>query len=368
MNRYDEIRTESGLHKVVETSGGAHDRGYQYGAKCKRVIKSLVDSHFSFYRRNYGLSKDLILRDATKYTPYIEDYSPEITEEIKGIAEGAEIKHEELVMIIAFIELYYARIMGCTSFSAAGKATADGITYVGQNNDEALDPWLNGECCVLVDVKRNSGPSFLTYTYAGIPAMMGVNSDGIALCLNALASGEHKIGVPILIVAREILQQRCIGDAVGAVIRANRADCLNFLIADENGEIYDVEATPSSFDCLYTDMYMAHSNHFLSRRLDIKRDVIMEALPDTIIRYNRMNRLLSEECGSIELKTLMDLVKDHVNHPKSICRHEIPGARPEETMVTFDSLIFVPAKKELWIARGNPCKNEFNKYQIQSKE
>jgi len=357
------IRTSTGLHKVVEISGGAHERGYQYGSKCKDVIKRLVNAHYSLFEHHFKLSKDQLLREARKYIPFIEDYSPEIADEIRGTAEGAGIQTEELVAVIAFVELYYPRLLGgCTSFAAAGNATTHGTTYVGQNNDEALDPWLNGDCCTLVNVKRNSGASFLTYTYAGIPAMMGVNSRGIALCINALICEQFKLGVPILVVVREVLQQTTIGDAIGAIIRANRAQSLNFLIADENGEIYDIEAMPKNLDHFYSNKYMAHSNHFLSKKLDFERDVIVSAIPDTIIRYNRMNRLLSEKCGAIDLKALMEFTKDHVNYPYSICRHKSPGASPEEAMVTFDSFIFVPAKKEMWIARGNPCQNEFTRY------
>jgi isopenicillin-N N-acyltransferase-like protein len=175
---------------------------------------------------------------------------------------------------------------------------------------------------------------------------------------------QFKLGVPILVVCREVLQQATIGDALGAIIRANRAQSLNFLVADENGEIYDIEATPKDIDYFYSDKYMAHSNHFLSKKLGFKRDIIVSAMPDTIIRYNRMNRLLREKCGTIDLKALMEFTKDHVNYPYSICRHKSHGASPEQAIVTLDSFIFVPAKKEMWIARGNPCQNEFIRYAL----
>ncbi|MCW3992013.1 MAG: C45 family peptidase, partial [Candidatus Bathyarchaeota archaeon] len=334
---------KDGPFRVVRLSGGAHDRGFTYGRSCRDLIERLVASHYSFYGRFYDAKRDELLKEARKFIPEIEGYSPEIAEEIRGTAEGAGVQYEEVVMIVSFPEMYYPKLLGaCTAFAVSDSVTASGDVYVGQNEDEALDPWLEGECSVLLSIKEKGAPEILTYAYAGIPAMKGMNSEGIALCINAILCEESQVGVPSLVVTREVLRQRSIGDAIGAIIRAKRANSLNYVIGDRSGEIYDVEAIPSGIDHFYSESHLVHSNHIRSDRLGIEKDYILEGLPDTIVRYNRMDKLIRTRHGEIDDGTLISLLRDHVNYPNSICRHAESGVDPAHTMKTLDSILLVP--------------------------
>jgi isopenicillin-N N-acyltransferase-like protein len=241
----------------------------------------------------------------------------------------------------------------------------NGETYIGQSNDDFPAFFLDGKASVLNNIKQDNGPRILTYTYAGIPAMMGINSDGIGLCITGLLCATSRIGVPTMAIAREILNAKTIEDAIKAITRAKRAESANYLIAEKNGEIYDVEATPDDVDFFYADDYMVHTNHFLSRNLKIEKDVILAATPDTLIRKNRMTKLLKQHYGKLTEKILMNVYKDHVNYPNSICRHLDERIPRDYAMVTIDCMIFAPARKEMWIARENPCCNEFKKYTLE---
>jgi len=356
---------KDGPFRVVRLSGGAHDRGITYGRSCRDLIERLVASHYSFYGRFYDTKRDELLKEARKFIPEIEGYSPEIAEEIRGTAEGAGVQYEEVVMIVSFPEMYYPKLLGaCTAFAVSDSVTASGDVYVGQNEDEALDPWLEGECSVLLSIEEKGAPEILTYAYAGIPAMKGMNSEGIALCINAILCEESQVGVPSLVVTREVLRQRTVGDAIGAIIRAKRANSLNYVIGDRSGEIYDVEAIPSGIDHFYSESHLVHSNHIRSDRLGIEKDYILAGLPDTIVRYNRMDKLLRSRHGEIDDGTLMSLLRDHVNYPNSICRHAEPGVDPAHTMKTLDSILLVPTRGEAWFAKGPPCEHRFYRYGI----
>jgi isopenicillin-N N-acyltransferase-like protein len=346
-------------------SGTPYDRGHDYGASCKDLIQRLVNAHYLYYNNRFSIQKKHLLNTVKKHIPFIEDYSPEIAEELRGISDGAEVHHEEVVMLTACLELLYPRFGGkCTSFASTGHATVDGETYVGQTSDDIVNIWLNGESVVLLNIRRKSGPSLFMYTFAGIPGMMGVNSEGIAFASNGLICEESKLGVPGYIVSREILHQKTIGDAMKAIINAERANSLNFLIASSDGEIFDIETTPNNYDVFHTDTSMAHANHFLSKQLNIQRDIMLERSPGTLVRYHRMNRMLKENFGRINVETLFAATKDHVNFPNAICSHVDTRDPPEEHVRTFDAVIFVPAKGEAWVAHGNPCQSQIHKYMI----
>jgi len=359
---------EKALQKVAVCSGSPRDRGNEYGRSFSDLINRLVQSHYSFYSRIFHMDKTEALREARKYIPFIENYSPEIAEEILGTAEGAGLAHEELVLVIAFPEIYYPRLFQrCTAFALGGDATIGGEVYVGQNEDEGLDPWLNGDCAVLLAVKRKNGPDVLTYSYAGIPSLKGMNSAGLAMCINAVICEQAKLGVPSTVITREVLYQKSIGDAITAIARATRANSLNFVIADTNGELYDIEATPNDYDYQYSDSIIVHSNHFLSQRMRIDRDFIKEKSGDTCVRLNRMRKLLEARRGRIDDRVLMEVLRDHVNYPNSICRHPNP-AEPEALRgKTLDSMIWIPRRKETWLAKDPPCESKYYKYSIDGR-
>jgi isopenicillin-N N-acyltransferase-like protein len=167
---------------------------------------------------------------------------------------------------------------------------------------------------------------------------------------------ELKEGVPTYIIVAEVLRQNTIGDAINAVVRAERAGCFNFVIADET-ELYDIEATPSDIDISYSDEYLIHANHFVSEKFTSKQTIPNNdiGMASTIIRHNRMNTLLKQKRGKIDLDACKGFLKDHVNYPASICRHPDYG-------LTLDSWVIVPAEREFWIAHGPPCQNDFEKH------
>ena len=354
---------------VVETSGNARERGLQYGRKCKGLIDRFVDALYVSYKESHGRSKNQLLLQAKRYVPFLEEYSSEVAEEIRGIAEGAGRAYEELVMTVAYYEIGETRsslpVQGCTALAATGKGTVDGTVYIGQTWDDNLAYWWDGQINTLLNMRCDSGLNILAYTYPGIPPAAGLNSEGISLCWNSLHCEQAAVGVPTYAIVREVLGARRIGDAIGAITRAKRAESFNMMIADKDGEVYDIEATPNELDILYATKFISHANHFKSRKLRIQRDTILDILPDTIVRDNRMSKLLEQNCGNIDLDKSMQLLRDHVNYPHSICKHAHKTRRLIFDL-TYASWVLVPAKREMWITHGIPCQSEFVRYSAQS--
>ncbi len=351
--------------KLMESSGTAYERGLQYGEEAKDSINRLVDYMLDLLKERNGLSKNEVVAYVRKHVPYIELYSEEIATELKGIAEGSGRMYEEIILE-SMHEEFADHLPKCTAFAATGKATINGETYFGQNWEGSAepDPCWNGNMPVLRSVKSGSGPDYLAWAYPGQLAGAGLNANGIGLSWNSVPRLEIKVGVPTYIIIAEALRQKTIGNALWAIIRAPRAGCFNFVLGNET-EIYNIEATPSDIDIYAPAEYLAHTNHYVSNKFYPKQDIVeAESLVwnCTFFRYGRMNRLLHDNCGSIDLKKCQEFLKDHVNYPNSICHHPDPEISDE--VITWGSWVMVPAKRECWIAHGNPCKNEFKKYEI----
>jgi isopenicillin-N N-acyltransferase-like protein len=343
---------------TMELSGEPYDRGFAYGEACKNLISRMIEEQF--YKEFSGkLTKDQLLRHARKYEPFIREYSSEIADELKGMAEGSGRSYDEIVMLNALEERSDFGHSHCTAFAATGAATKTGETFAGQSWDGIEDEWWDGEMSLLFKVRRKNGPDILDYTNPGILACAGLNSNGIAVNWNTVPQKDMTPGVPTYIIVAEILKQKTMGEALDAARRASRAGYFNFVITDDT-ELYDVEATPGDLDISYSGEYIGHANHFVSEKFESTQNVGVTSC--SIIRHNRMNRLLKENHGKMDLQTCMGFFRDHVNYPSSICCHPRDDPDPKERGLTLDAWISVPSKKEFWISHGSPCKNEFVRF------
>jgi len=354
LNKYD----------VLETSGSAFERGCKYGIKHKLLMRRLIDSHYDFYLRHLQTSRQDALKEASQYEASIRDYSEEVAEEIRGTAEGANIEVNEVLLITAFNELFYPKLIkACTSFAARGHATVDGLTYVGQSNDEGIEPWLDGECTTLTKYAQKDAPDALIYTYAGAPAMMGINSSGLSVCINALGFEKPRIGVPMLCVVREVLNQKDLDGALDAIERAKRAFALNFMIGDKKG-IMDVEANPIKVTAMRSEETLHHTNHYLYGTEGFIEPKNEDYAENSGARCRRIVELLESNTGKLDLAAFQRFLRDHENKPNTVCAHVNPTRPKAHHSRTLDGMIYIPEKREAWISKGNPCENEFVKYVI----
>jgi isopenicillin-N N-acyltransferase-like protein len=345
--------------KVYEISGNAHDLGFQHGEIFKADIDKFVNQFYEIYG-GFKVSKEKVLNKASHYVPYIENYSPEIMEEIKGIAEGSDKTINEIAMLVAYYEIYdlLAFPGNCTAFGISPLYSKNKEVFIGQNWDDDNSWYWNGDMPRLLKKRRKAGPDLLAYIYPGFPNCAGMNSDGIGLVWNTMHCEKNKVGVPTYVILADILHQKRIGDALGSVIRAERADSFNFMIGSKEGEVYNVEANPDSYDLMYVEKGFGHANHFVSDKIPIQKDTIVESLADTVVRHYRMNKLVEMNAGQVDLDTCKKFLSDHVNYPYSICRHPTQ----EFPFLTFDSIILALSKGEMWVSHGNPCEVEYKKF------
>ena len=83
--------------KVIEISGNPYETGFQYGAACPE-IRTMLD----IIRQVFG-GRDAVRELAEEYIPmYLpaaEAYAPEIVDEMKGMAAGAQLDFQDIFFI-----------------------------------------------------------------------------------------------------------------------------------------------------------------------------------------------------------------------------------------------------------------------------
>ena len=350
-------------YPFIQLEGNPFERGRIYGKECSNLIRKSISNYSFMFKTFSGMSWEEAKERARSYIPFIAEYSPQLIEEMKGIAEGAILHFDDIVTLNSRSEIVLDNTLdGCTAFGVSSSISKDGVAYVCQNWD-----WIRrqGDTLVILQIKQEEPlPQLLLIAEAGIISGKGLNSAGIGVCFNALSTGKGKPGVPIQILLREIMSSPTLGDAVEAVARAERASSGNFLVGTAEGEIINIESAPSDFGVLYAEKgYLAHTNHFLSPNIICKeKDHGKVILPDTFHRLGRINVLLNEKVDSVDQKLCQRFLSDHKNAPDAICRHEDPRDPEGKQLASVYSIIMNLMERTLWISDSNPCTSEFCSY------
>src|SRR5262249_15471402 len=152
----------------------------------------------------------------------------------------------------------------CTDLAAAPNATRDGHVWLAHNNDlgaDTLEHLFVTRFCV------DGEPEILGVTVGGLFISIGLNSAGISLTGNQLTANDSRIGVPRLLIVRDILAQNNLDDALDAALLPERASSYNNIIASADGRIVNVEGSATSAAVTWSQDQngtLAHTNHYLA--------------------------------------------------------------------------------------------------------
>jgi len=369
--------TEMNQLTMVTLTGSPHERGYQHGKTLKDGIHRFYEAWTKFLENAspFKLTQTDLLTFSKKSEPYIEQYAPDIYEEMKGIAEGAEIDFAKVLFINCLDEEYVSQTVpklkagmtgssppgalptGCTSFAAFGEATTDGKVYIGQNYDFSA---VYFEPVVFRIGVRDDEPEQLVYSHMGVVGINGVNAAGLAIVENTLAPSDMQPGVPFPVIMRKALQQTRLSDLVGAIITAPRLSGHNYVIGTSYAAV-DIETSATKYEFNYLqDGIFGHANHYESPAMK-HLDLLPELLPDTLIRSGRMLQLLKAEFGKLDLEALKEIMGDHADYPVGICRHE---DKRHGELGTLSTVIYRPEDRLMLVTYGNPCVSPFQEFTI----
>lgn len=361
-------------HVVVD--GDAHQRGNAYGVQAGSKIRQSIASYRDVFEYVAGWDWEKVVDVGRAFVGPIRAFNEEYWEEICGIADGADVRWEDILAINLRTEIMFsAKARGAVQGAAASpECTAVGLRgtddvkrvaspcVLAQNWD-----WLphSRETVVSLEATRPDGSGFVTLVEAGLLAKLGMNSAGIAVATNALVTeldtGEP--GVPYHVLLRAMLDSTCASDALAVLQAGHRASSANYMIADGDGDLYDVETTPGRYEGFYIDYpkaggILGHTNHFVSG--DVRcADLSLSVLPDSALRLSRCLGWGASGAGDASFEDVEEVLRDHANFPNSICRHEDLRSAPLERFVTVLSAVMIPARRELRVAIGNPCSSEY---------
>ena len=103
---------------------------------------------------------------------------------------------------------------------------------------------------------------------------------------------------------------------------------------------------------------LVHTNHYLNRRM-ARLENNSHPLIGSRVRYSPRAARLLRRSRHHTLDTLQGILRDHVNHPNSICSHEAIDENPLDQQKTVCSLIVDLNEKQMHAAWDIPCENDY---------
>ncbi len=360
---------------MVDVSGSPYARGVMVGkAVPERVLRSVNLYRGELERRGVKLAQ--VHQLARDFTPHVGAFDPAYLEEMQGIADGAKLTLEDIILVNCRTEMMFgARIMideampdkndGCTAVIVLPEASATGELIHAHNWD-----WRE-ECVdtgIVLRIRRNNGPDILTFVEAGGLARHGLNANGVSVTGNFLGCDrDYKTGgrTPLALVRRKLLESANLAAALRTAWSGQRACSANVMLAAAEGEAINLEMAPDEiFWITPEDGVLVHANHWISPSARAKlRDTGIGITTDTLYRQRRTEAAMRRQGGRISIAAIKEALADEYGKPDSVLRPPKP-ALYSAISATVCTTVMLPRKGEMSIARKPWVARNFRKYTL----
>jgi hypothetical protein len=318
---------------VIE--GKPRDRGHAYGAQFRDAIRDFLAKEIDAAFIGKPSTKEQMLQYAAACGKVVRAECPLVADEFQGIADGAGLTFDEIVLINLHEELYHRTDLPkhghCTAVAVGPTDTSNKHTYVGQTWD-----WMQSVAgkSRVTEWRRAGGVSVLAYGFPGMPMGAGINAEGIALCWTSADFGKKgqtpRVGIPSYMLIAHLLAQKDLGGVVREARKNKHAGWFTFVLADGHGSLVNIEGSPER-------VVVEEADGRLARVLYGSRAMAGGKLH---ARCQTMYDLLRESQGKNDLSRLQDYFAD-------------PKYKINVGKGTIDMMVFDTTARTAYLSRGS---------------
>jgi len=361
----------------VELSGSTYERGVQHGKALKAEIAMVIERFKADLMISRKRDPDSLITEflhATDFIPAIKKWTPDLLDEVKGIADGSGQKSETVFayQLPDEIWVYFDKLDAhhCSGIGVAKTVTHP--AYVAQNMD--LESWRQGSQTVLHILQSETVPEQFIFTTAGLIAANGVNHNSIGVCVNTLMQlNASPDGLPAAFVVRGLLACRTEQSALDFIKDVKHASGQNYIIGAVD-KVYDFEASATGvvqFTPVAGGSPVYHTNHPLAND-DLKpwwAQRTKQMTPEerrysnSHVRFASLETRLSKSGNDIVELTIKETLRSRDSEWNPVCRSLKSGG----AIFTFGSTIMtLSGHPSLQVTYGPPDKSEYVLYSFQS--
>lgn len=347
--------------KEITIQGTPYERGQAYGQQCREEIGVSIQVYGTLFKELKGLSWEDARKISEFYLSKTRAFAPDYAEEMQGIAEGANVDLLDIAALNARTEIMFAQLdaQECTTLSLLPPATEGGRVIAAQNWDFYRQL---RDSVVIVHVHQENKPNFVMVSEAGMIGGIGMNDRGLGILLNALTADVSCQGIPLRTRMRAMLDSETLAEAYAQGSR-KPTSVGHLVTTHKDGIAIAFEMDSNTFETLLPeDGIWLHTNHYLGPKMYQAHDANPRA--STYIRLQRIQALVKESYGKITNETVMHMLQDHAGYPYALCTHENAKDPVTSQYVTNFAIIMDLTEGCFYLAPGNPCESEFEKYEV----
>lgn len=337
-----EVTTDSGIKKygeskryrrhgidVVYLTGTPYEIGVAHGVLCEREIKSLNKKFFRIYDR----LKETPQQDWLKLSNQLEKNIPvEYIEEMRGIAQGADIDYKKILFINTLTSLSMKD--SCFAFSFIN---SDNRIITFRQDDELRKTDFHRNTMLFI-IKPEQGFGFAAMLTPGwVDGETGINEVGITVSQNNIGIRQKIWDVmPITILSRSMLQYSKTIDDVEKMLDDQQAypGRLIFVSSKQTASVFEFANTEKARIDMESG-FLALSNHarvLPSRKMGSGSEK----------RLSFVQQVLSDSGHQMTIEKAIELVRTPL-----ISRDTFWDRRRVQNRQAY---IFSPATLDFWIA------------------
>jgi isopenicillin-N N-acyltransferase-like protein len=345
-NNSNELTIKGNL-RVLSLEGTPYERGFTHGKALKTEIHALVKLWKASLEKSTQSDPDIIIKkflDKTGFQMEIKKWTPELWEEVKGIAEGSGVDLDTMYAFQLVDEMWVLdrEILSehCTTVGTI--KTKETPAIVAQNLDIPI--FYHGFQTLFRIKDPDRDMETLLFTFPGFIAANGINSRSVAVVVNAVQQLEHaRDGLPVAFVIRGILQRETYDDAVKFIKSIKHGAPQNYMIGgSEKVASYECSTTNAiEFLPFKGARFTYHTNHPLKNRnytpqflqfLD-RKNVSPDEYEFSCPRFQSLQYILKDNSSRLDVDVMKDIFSSRqtgINNGNTFgCTIMVLGSKPE---------------------------------------
>jgi isopenicillin-N N-acyltransferase-like protein len=328
------------------------ERGRAHGETFRREIHEIASIRTELAIAQGRLPNEAsVLAIAALHLPVLAAFDEALSEELIGIAEGADLDPARIVVVNHYTDL---KDLGPEALEA--REGDEDCSAIAAKAQHALlgQTWdMHGSAAPYVAMihvpEFEARPEAWMLSIVGCLGMTGMNASGVGVCINNLKSHDARVGVVWPALVRRMLAEREAEAALHVLMTAPMSSGHHYLIASAE-RAYGVETSGRLKEIVWQsewsdgDRYV-HTNHCLGS--SIEKVSWVSPTSTTRERYEH----LVESAPIEDARDLWARLGSHDGYPRSVCTH-LATEKDPHGMLTCGAILMDLSERRLWAAAG----------------
>jgi isopenicillin-N N-acyltransferase-like protein len=309
-----------------------------------------------------------VMAAAAAHLPVLERYDAELYQELIGIAEGAHVKPEDIVVANHYTDLRDLDPDPATwkpaptsdqapphehhhhdhDHDIGGCSTMFSETPTGRILAQTWDMHATAIPYVMtLRVPEGRTPAMTLMTVTGCLGMTGMNSKRVAIAINNLFSTDATLGVVWPAMVRKALSKGSAAEARDVIMQSPIGSGHHYIVSDKR-HAYAIEASGTRRKLLDVVGPYCHTNHALDKEIEA-----VSKVPPTSSTFDRQAWIEKDfqRAPLADLKDAWERLGSEDGWPRSVCTNMATPEAPHG-VATCGAIAMNLSTGELWIQQG----------------